>query len=130
MNKQKLDEENTRFLPGEESCKEASRRTGLDATTNNLRLELERRQESFRTEEKPQASRKNKLVYFPVCPAVFPCALCAQEGRLCRPARKRGTALLFQFVLATFTATKRAFLLFFWLKRETYSLPVYFFMLF
>jgi len=49
MNKQKLDGEDTRFLPGEESCKEASGRTGLDTITNNLRLKLERRQESFRT---------------------------------------------------------------------------------
>jgi len=52
----KLDGENTRFLPGEESCKEASRRTGLNTITNNLRLELERRQESFRAKEKPRAS--------------------------------------------------------------------------
>jgi len=39
-----------------------------------LRLPLERRQESFRAKEKPQASRKNKLVYFSACPAVFRCA--------------------------------------------------------
>ena len=61
----------TRFLPGEESCKEASRRTGLDTITNNLRLKLERRHASFRAKEKPQASRKNKLVCFSVFPAVF-----------------------------------------------------------
>ena len=36
--KLKVDGEDTRFLPGEESCKEAIRRTGLDTTTNNLRL--------------------------------------------------------------------------------------------
>jgi len=111
--KQGLDGENTRFLPGEESCKEARRRCGLDAITNNLRLELERRQESFRAKEKPQASRKNKLVCFSVCPAVFPCALCAQQGQLCWPARKRGTALLFRFAAAAFTALKGGFLLLF-----------------
>jgi len=78
-----LDGEDTRFLPGEESCKEASGRTRLDAITNNLRLELERRQESFRAKEKPQVSRKNKLVCFSACPAVFPCALsaCIAAGR-------------------------------------------------
>jgi len=103
----------TRFLPGEESCKEASRQTGLKAKTNNLRLSLERRHVSFRAKGKPQASRKNKLVCFSVCPAAFPCALCAQQGRLCRPARKRGTALLFRFAAASFTALKRGFLLLF-----------------
>jgi len=30
--------EDTRFLPGEESCKKASWRTSLRAKTNNLRL--------------------------------------------------------------------------------------------
>jgi len=30
--------EDTRFLPGEESCKEAIWRTGLSAKTGNLRL--------------------------------------------------------------------------------------------
>jgi len=78
-----------------------------------LRLELERRQESFRAKEKPQVNRKNKLVYFSACPAVFPCALCAQQGRLRRPARKRGTALLFQLAFAAFTALKEGFLLLF-----------------
>jgi len=38
IGKQKLYGEDTRFLPGEESCKEARRRTGLDTITNNLRL--------------------------------------------------------------------------------------------
>ena len=36
--KLKVDGEDTRFLPGEESCKEAIRRTGLDAIASNLRL--------------------------------------------------------------------------------------------
>jgi len=36
--KLKVDGEDTRFLPGEESCKEASRRTDLDAIASNLRL--------------------------------------------------------------------------------------------
>jgi len=110
---QKLSGEDTRFLPGEESCKEASRRTGSDTTTNNLRLKLERRHASFRALEKPQVSRKNKLVCFSVCPAVFPCALCAQQGRLCRPARKRWVTLLFQVAIAAFTALKEGFLLLF-----------------
>jgi len=109
----KLDEGNTRFLPGEESCKEASGRTGWNAITDNLRLKLECRQESFRAEEKPQGSRKNKLVCFSACPAVFPCALCAQQGRLRRPARKRGTALLLQLTIVAFTALKAGFLLLF-----------------
>jgi len=105
--------EDTRFLPGEESCKEASRRCGLGTKPNNLRLSLERRKESFRAKEKPQASRKNKRVCFSACPAVFRCALCAQQGRLRRPARKRGTALLFQFDIVAFTALKEGFLLLF-----------------
>jgi len=85
----------------------------LGAKTNNLRLELERRKESFRAKEKPQASRKNKIVCFSVCPAVFPCALCAQWGQLRWPARKRGTALLLQFAFVAFTALKEGFLLLF-----------------
>jgi len=38
VNKQKLNGEDTRFLPGEESCKEAIWQCSLSAKTNNLRL--------------------------------------------------------------------------------------------
>jgi len=95
----------------------------LDAIKNNLRLELERRKESFRAEEKPQVSRKNKLVCFSVCPAVFPCALRAQVGRLRRPARKRWTTLLFQLAFAAFTAANGVSLLLSLTQREKTSRP-------
>ena len=53
-----------RFLPEEESCKEGTGQTGLNLLTNNLRLQLECRKESFRAEEKPKASRKiSKLIF-------------------------------------------------------------------
>ena len=63
--------------------------------------------------EKPQVSRKNKLVCFSACPAVFPCALCAQQGQLRWPARKRWTSLLFQLAFDAFTALREGFLLLF-----------------
>ena len=47
-----------RFLPEEESCKEGTGRSGLATLTNNLRLQLERRKESFRAEEKPASHRE------------------------------------------------------------------------
>jgi len=109
-----LDGEKIRaFFPGKKAAKKPAGEPACNEKTNNLRLELERRQESFRAKEKPQASRKNKLVCFSVCPAVFPCALCAQQGQLRWPARKRWATLLFQVAIAAFTALKEGFLLLF-----------------
>jgi len=48
----------------------------------------------------------------------FPCALCAQQGQLRWPARKRGTALLFQFVVAAFAAKNGVSLLLSLAQRE------------
>jgi|GEM_PF-5718897 len=58
---------------------------------------------------KPAAVRKNELAHFLRSDTGFPCALCAQQGRLRRPARKRGTTLLLQFAFAAFTATNGVF---------------------
>ena len=70
----------TRFLPGEESCKEASGRCGLDATTNNLRLLLERRQESFRAKENRRQSGKMSLLIFSGLTPVFAVRRAAQRA--------------------------------------------------
>jgi len=101
--------EDTRFLPGEESCKEATRRTGLNTKPNNLRLELERRQESFWAKEKTAGQPKNKLVCFSGLPGGFSLCARAQQGQLRWPARKRGDTLLLQFVFAAFMATNGVF---------------------
>ena len=103
----------TRFLPGEGSCKEASGRTGLDAVTNNLRLELERRQESFRAEEKPQASRKNKLVYFSGLSGGFSLCALRTAGPALPACPEAADSLLLQFAFVAFTALKEGFLLLF-----------------
>ena len=73
--KQGLAKGSPRFLPEEESCKEGTGRTGLATFTNNLRLQLERRKESFRAEEKPAAVRKNEFTHFSRPDAGF--SLCA-----------------------------------------------------
>ncbi|MBQ9301031.1 MAG: hypothetical protein IJ214_11025, partial [Clostridia bacterium] len=57
---------------------------------------------------KPGGQPKNKFTYFPVCPAGFRCALCAQHARLCRAARKRWQASLLLFAAVAFTATNAA----------------------
>jgi|GEM_PF-5135445 len=111
----------TRFLPGEESCKEASRRTGLRAKPNNLRLSLACRHASFRAKEKPEKLPKNKLACFIGIFLAFPCALCAQQGQLRWPARKRWTALLLQFAVIAFTATNGVSLLLSLTQREKTS---------
>jgi len=56
---------------------------------------------------------KNKLVCFIGLPGGFSLCARAQQGRLRRPARKRGTALLFQLAFAAFTALQEGFLLLF-----------------
>jgi len=56
---------------------------------------------------------KNKLACFIGLSGGFSLCACAQQGRLRRPARKRGTALLFQLVFAAFMALKEGFLLLF-----------------
>jgi len=55
---------------------------------------------------------KQTCLFFGLSGGFSLCA-CAQQGRLCRPARKRGTALLFRFAAAAFTALKEGFLLLF-----------------
>ncbi|MBQ9300850.1 MAG: GNAT family N-acetyltransferase [Clostridia bacterium] len=70
------------------SCKEAS-------CKELQRSQLQRSQLGFgrlpssRPSKKQEASRENELVHFPVCSPAFSCALCAQVGQLCWPARER-----------------------------------------
>jgi|GEM_PF-6305102 len=117
--------EGTRFLPGEESCKEASRRTGLDTKTNNLRLLLKRCRESFRAIEKPRASQKmNAFIFWSVHRFFAVRKRTAGPAALACPEAGNGTPV--SACTCCFYGDKRAFLLLFWLKREAYSLPVHF----
>jgi len=56
---------------------------------------------------------KNKLACFIGLSGGFLLCACAQQDQLRWPARKRGTARLFQLALAAFTALKGGFLLLF-----------------
>ncbi|MBQ9299696.1 MAG: hypothetical protein IJ214_04220, partial [Clostridia bacterium] len=101
-------EGNTRFLPGEESYKEAGWRTGPDAKTNNLRLKRFCRQASSRASEKQAAGRENELVHFPVCPPAFRCALRAQAARLCFSLRQKLLRRQMRVSLRSFLFQKKA----------------------
>ena len=80
--------------------------------TNNLRLKLKRRKESFRAKEKPMASQKmNAFIFW----SVQRFSLCAVQhsapAKLA--ARKRWAAVLFLAASVAFTATNAGFLLLF-----------------
>ncbi|MBQ9301237.1 MAG: hypothetical protein IJ214_12090, partial [Clostridia bacterium] len=59
-------------------------------------------------QKKTRWPAENKFTYFPVCPAGFRCALCAQHARLCRAARQRWQASLLLFAAVAFMATNAA----------------------
>jgi len=55
---------------------------------------------------------KNKLACFIGLSGGFSLCACAQQGQLCLPARKRGTALLLQSDVVAFMTIKGGLLLF------------------
>ena len=82
-------------------------RTNLKTTTNNLRLKLERRKESFRAEENQRQSGKMSLLIFSGLTPGFAVRFAhSMPAKLA--ARKRWAATLFLVAFATFTATNTA----------------------
>ena len=98
--------------PGPAWALDPSWRTVLKTTTNNLRLKLERRKESFRAEENQRQSGKMSLLIFSGLTPVFAVRFAhSMPAKLA--ARKRWTATLFLVAFVAFTATNAGFLLLF-----------------
>ena len=77
-----------------------------------MRLKLERREESFRAEEKPKASQKMNSFIFWSVQRLF-AARFAHSTPAKLAARKRWAATMFLIAFAAFTATNAGFLLLF-----------------
>jgi len=97
------------FFPGKKAAKKPAGEPAWTQQQTICACNLHAVQRASGQKKNRRPAGKTSSFVFPACPAVFRCALCAQQGQLRGPARKRGTALLFQFDIVAFTVKNEVF---------------------
>ena len=93
-------------------------RTNLKTTTNNLRLKLERRKESFRAEETRRQSGENEFTHFLRPDAGFRCAPCSTACQQSWLPGSGGLRLCFSLRLQLLRRQTQPFLVLFRASKE------------